>query len=317
MLMVVEIFCCYAHEDALLLKRLKKHIIPLQREGLISILNDTDISPGTNWEEEIDKHLNTAQIILLLISPDFIASEYCYSEEMKQAMKRHDHGKTRVIPIILRYVDWQKTPFGKLQALPAGARPITSWHNLDEAFFNVEKGIRKAVEELKGFTLRDTLETISVAVRSLTISPNGRTLASGGLDSIIKVWNLHTGQLLHTLTGHSNHILSLTISPDEQTLASGGADSTIKVWNLHTGQLLRTLIGHTNSVLSVAISQDGQTLVSGGQDFTLKVWNVYTGQMLHTLVGHQGTVYSVAISPDGQTLASGSADSTIKIWQKK
>src|SRR5436309_15328243 len=94
----IEIFCCYARKDQELLNDLKTHLIPLQREGLISIWNDTDISPGTNYEEEINRHLNTAHIIILLIGPDFMASDYCYSNDMQQAIKRHNRGEARAIP---------------------------------------------------------------------------------------------------------------------------------------------------------------------------------------------------------------------------
>src|SRR5947209_19761168 len=117
MISPVEIFCCYAHKDRKLLNKLKTYLIPLQRQGSITIWNDTDISPGTNWEEEIKKHLDTAHIILLLISPSFMASEYCYSTEMQRAMQRHERGEARDIPIIVRRVHWQDTPFAKLQAL--------------------------------------------------------------------------------------------------------------------------------------------------------------------------------------------------------
>src|SRR5713101_1991425 len=118
MALPMEIFCCYAREDRSFLNKLKMHLMPLQREGLISIWNDTDIRPGTNDEEEINRHLNTADIILLLVSADFMASEYCYSVEMKRAMERHERGEAYVIPIILRPIYWQQAPFGKLQALP-------------------------------------------------------------------------------------------------------------------------------------------------------------------------------------------------------
>src|SRR5207237_2712073 len=96
------------------------------------------------------QHLNTARIILLLVSPDFIDSDYCYGVEMKRAMERHERGEARVIPVILRLVYWKKAPFGKLQALPTDAKPVTSpkWHSQDEAFFDVSEGIRTAVEEL-------------------------------------------------------------------------------------------------------------------------------------------------------------------------
>lgn len=145
----VEVFCCYARKDQPLLLELKTHLTPLQREGLITLWADTDINAGIEWEEEIRRHLNSAQIILLLISPDFIASEYCYSVEMQRAIERHERGEAQVIPIILRPVDWQGMPFGKFQALPTNASPVTSgkWHHQDEAFYEVAKGIRDAVAE--------------------------------------------------------------------------------------------------------------------------------------------------------------------------
>jgi TIR domain len=145
----VEIFCCYSRKDQPLLNELKAHLMPLQRQGLVKIWADTDISAGTEWEKEIEKHLDTAQIILLLVSPDFINSDYCYSKEMKRAIERHERGEARVIPVILRHVYWQGL-FGNFQALPKDALPITdpNWHNLDRALFNVAEGIRKVVEEL-------------------------------------------------------------------------------------------------------------------------------------------------------------------------
>src|SRR5262249_27504005 len=110
----IEIFCCYAREDQPLLLKLRTHLAFLEREGSLRIWHDMDISPGTEWEEVSNKHLNTAHIILLLVSPDFMASEYCYSKEMKQAMERHERGEACVIPILLRACIWQNTPFGKL-----------------------------------------------------------------------------------------------------------------------------------------------------------------------------------------------------------
>src|SRR5205823_1825905 len=114
----------------------------LRRQGLISVWHDRNISAGTEWEREINAHLNTAQVILLLVSPDFMDSDYCFSIEMMRAMERHERGEAQVIPIILRPVYWQGAPFGKLQALPTDAKHVTgpSWHNLDEAFFDVAEG---------------------------------------------------------------------------------------------------------------------------------------------------------------------------------
>jgi len=124
--------------------------MPLQRQWLITLWADTDIGAGAEWEKEIEKHLDTAQIILLLISPAFMNSDYCYSKEMQRAIDRHERGEARVIPVVLRSVLWQEEPLNKLQALPTGGKPITSrsWRNLDEAFLDVVKGIQKAVKEL-------------------------------------------------------------------------------------------------------------------------------------------------------------------------
>jgi AAA+ ATPase superfamily predicted ATPase len=146
--MPVEIFFCYAHEDEPLRQGLEKQLRALKRQGLIDVWHDRKIGVGTDWEEEIDKHLNKAQVILLLISPDFMDSDYCYGIEMMRAIERHERGEAHVIPIILRPVYWQGAPFGKLQALPTNAKPVTRWGNRDDAFLDIANGIRNAVQHL-------------------------------------------------------------------------------------------------------------------------------------------------------------------------
>jgi hypothetical protein len=145
--MAIKIFCSYAHEDEALLNKLRVQLRPLEREGLIELWHDRDISAGTEWEHEIDAHLDTADIVLLLVSPDFMNSNYCYGIEMKQAIDRHNAGEARVIPILLRPTDWQGAPFDKLQALPTNAEPTTCWRNRDKAFLDVEQGIRKDIQQ--------------------------------------------------------------------------------------------------------------------------------------------------------------------------
>jgi len=147
----IRVFCSYARKDMRYLQELRMHLQGLQRQGIISLWTDTDISPGTVWEEEIAKQLFSAQIILLLVSPDFLASEYVFSKEMSIALERHQLGEARVIPVILRPVLWKDAPFGKLQALPRDGKPVTdrSRGSLDEAFFEIAEGIRLACEELQ------------------------------------------------------------------------------------------------------------------------------------------------------------------------
>src|SRR5437764_167975 len=129
----VEIFCSYAHEDEPLRSALVKHLSALRHQGLITSWYDREIDAGQEWAKEIEKHLNTAHIILLLVSSDFLDSGYCYGVELKRAMERHRGGEACVIPIILRPVDWEDEPLGQLNVLPFDGRPVTSWPNPDEA----------------------------------------------------------------------------------------------------------------------------------------------------------------------------------------
>ena len=183
--MSVNVFFCYAHEDEPLLKRLKVYLTPMQRLGLIALWHDRDISAGTAWEQEISEKLNTAQIILLLVSPDFMASDYCYGVEMKRALERHQRKEARVIPVILRQIDWQDI-LGDIQALPTDAQPVLSplWHSPDDAFFDVAQGIRKVVMQLTPRTLTGHTGGVS----SVAISADGQTVVSGSSDKTIKVW---------------------------------------------------------------------------------------------------------------------------------
>jgi len=144
----IEVFFSYAHKDEHLRDQLANHLSILKWQHIITEWYDREISAGTEWAGKIDAHLNTARIILLLISSDFLASDYCYSIEVTRAMERHAAGEACVIPVILRPVVWQGAPFEKLQALPKNAIPVISWSDIDEAFTNVAEGIRKVVEEI-------------------------------------------------------------------------------------------------------------------------------------------------------------------------
>src|SRR5438034_895380 len=115
----VILFYSYAHEDEPLRNELEKHLSLLQRRGVITTWHDRKIVPGTDWAHVIDSHLNEAAIILLLISPDFMASDYCYGNEMQLALDRHKQGLAHVVPILLRPVDWQDAPFSHLHYLPS------------------------------------------------------------------------------------------------------------------------------------------------------------------------------------------------------
>ncbi len=151
--MPYEVFISYSHEDRPLLNELVAHLSILQKQKLISTWKDIDISPGTEWEKQIMNCLNSAQIILLLISSDFINSNFCYSIEMERAIQRHKADEARVIPIILRPVYLKGAPFEMLDVLPLDAKkrvkPIVSWTPHDEGYRNVVEGIAHAIDDLK------------------------------------------------------------------------------------------------------------------------------------------------------------------------
>jgi len=144
----VTIFYSYAHEDERYRKKLENHLSLMRRQGMIAEFHDRKIVPGTDWAKAIDEHLGVAAVILLLISPDFIASDYRYGIEMQRALERHRAGAARVIPILLRPVDWKEASFAHLQPLPQNGKPVTRWRHQDDAFLDVAKGIREAIESM-------------------------------------------------------------------------------------------------------------------------------------------------------------------------
>ncbi|MBO0798106.1 MAG: toll/interleukin-1 receptor domain-containing protein [Blastocatellia bacterium] len=145
----IQVFFSYSHKDEALRDELSTHLAVLKRQRLIREWHDRQIPAGDVWKEAIDDRINEAGVILLLISADFLASDYCHEIEMKRALERHEKREAVVIPIILRPCNWQGSPFGKLQALPKDARPVTTWPNRDEAFTNISEGIRRAIERLQ------------------------------------------------------------------------------------------------------------------------------------------------------------------------
>ena len=149
---MVNIFFSYSHKDEEFRDVLEIHLSALKRQGIISTWHDRRIGAGEELGNEISEHLEMDEIILLLVSPYFIASDYCYNIEMKRAMERHEKGEARVIPVIVHPCDWHGTPFGKLLAIPTDGKPISKFPNQHDGFLEVTKAIRKATEDIQGFS---------------------------------------------------------------------------------------------------------------------------------------------------------------------
>lgn len=145
----MNLFISYAREDEAYQKELRKHLSGLLRQKVITEWHDRKIVAGQDWGREISGQLQAASVVLLLVSPDFMDSDYCWEREMAHALAMGERGDAVVIPVIIRPVDFEDAPFSHLQALPTDARPVSRWDDHDEAWVDVVQGIRKALEQLR------------------------------------------------------------------------------------------------------------------------------------------------------------------------
>lgn len=157
---VVEIFFSYAHADEDLMNDVRRQLVIFERNGRILKWHDRQIPPGSEWRAEIDWRLDRARVVLLFVSPHFIESRYCYEVEGAAALRRHQIGEARVIPVILRPCSWQEAPFGKLQALPRDGKPVSQWADRDEACLEVARGVMAAVDALTAETGKSGAPTV-------------------------------------------------------------------------------------------------------------------------------------------------------------
>ena len=142
-----RVFYSYSHRDADLRARLATYLAPLRQQKKIVEWHDRRIEPGGDWENEISEQLNSAHLILLLVTEDFLASEYCFGVEVERALARLKSGEVSVVPVLVKPCLWQESRFSELQIIPRDAKAITSWTSSDEAFVNVANEIRKLVSE--------------------------------------------------------------------------------------------------------------------------------------------------------------------------
>ena len=161
----VTLFISYAHRDEELKTQLDKHLTPLKLQKVIDKWSDRQIEGGQDWAHQIDSNLKSADIILLLVSPDFVSSEYCAGIELKEAMHRYRNGDAVVVPVILEPCDWKWLDFGKLQATPKDGKAITDWPNINSAFLDVTNTIRQIAQGLLDQRQKKLEEKLAAAAR--------------------------------------------------------------------------------------------------------------------------------------------------------
>lgn len=166
--MALKVLSCYTLADKDMAVKLKEHLSPLVNNGLISLWDNDNIIPGTELKQEVDKHLDEAQIILLLITSSFLASEYCYNVEVQRAIERHERKETWVIPVLLQPSLWRMPPLDKLTTpLPDNTKPVALWSNRQQGFENVAQGILKVVEQWNTHSLADPTEERRALIANL------------------------------------------------------------------------------------------------------------------------------------------------------
>ena len=180
-----SVFFSYSHKDEALRNQLETHLAMLKRQGVISTWHDRRLVAGDNLDHGIATELDRADIILLLVSSDFLASDYCYGVEVDRALKRNAAGEARVIPIILRPCEWHGAPFGKLLAAPTDGRPVTKWPDIDDAFLDITKAIRAAAMPEGGAVAKSSKVQHAVGDAQSTPGPRSSNLPTKESDGSI------------------------------------------------------------------------------------------------------------------------------------
>ncbi len=319
----ISIFFSYAREDEPLLVELKKYLQPIKRQGLISEWYDNNISAGLEWQQERATQLDSASIIALLISPDFLASDYIYNVEMQRAMQRHTEGTARVIPILLKPSHWENAPFTRLTPLPTSGQPITSWSDRNAAFLDVTRALSTAINDLRDQPSKQQNSLNSVSALDI------QNVSENSDDQNATVTKI--GTYIYTYDIHSGRVCVVNWSPSGKHIVSGGEGGVAYIWDSKTGHNFVTYRNHTNSIFpakrvvwDAKWSPDGRFVASCGIGVTVHIWDAQTGKDL-ILYNHQmmtdfvTETFTLSWSPDGASIASATGglhdiDQTIHIW---
>lgn len=322
------IFFSYSHRDRKLRDHLERHLSALKQQAIISSWHDGSVLPGQEWDEAIKSNLNSAQIILLLISADFLSSDYINRIELTRALERHQQGAAVVIPIILRPVYWGNTPFAKLKVLPLDGKAVIKWATIDEAFENVAQGIKIAAEALlrnapsqysevdesldldRPITIRRIRKQEKIdaqVIANVAFHPNGHLMAYS-LDN--KLFLLQLSDVFPERLGvHSKADHRVPNAPDVTRLPSTSASDCGEFTASHECE------AHIHRITDISFSPVGDLVASSDTNGNIKFWSLETRECIGEISEHSDAVTSITFSPQGSFFASAGYDEFIHIWQ--
>jgi sugar lactone lactonase YvrE len=334
-----KVFISYSHQDRKWLERLRRHLRPLERDHAIEIWDDTKIEAGANWRAEIGTALQSAKVAILLVSADFLASEFIVSEELPRLLAAADQDGAIILPLIVspcRFIHTES--LSKFQAVNSPTKPLIRLDTAEreDLFVTVSEEIVAALAPLRQTAIvpaepkpgprtkksattakrirqpREPPPVAAPVVKPVRAKPKRRSSSAEASASVQPSPGVQVLEI-------GDKVNSVAFSPDGEFIASGTGGEVIvigkniSICRVSNGKI-RTFEGHNWRVLGVAFSPDGTVLASASSDKTIKLWRVADGKEVSRLEGHTDGVSSVAFSPDGGTLVSGSFDQTVRLW---
>jgi WD40 repeat protein len=267
------------------------------------------------------------EVLAVAVTPD---GRYVVSGLRNGTLKVWDLASGRVVHTMADYKEGGHTPsrytaagYGPSRCVE-GVRGVAMTPNGRYAISGLSNGTLKVWDLARGRVVQvladpeedgDTLSHHYGEVHAVAVTPDGRHAISGLPNRTLKVWNIESGQAVHTLLGHESAVLAVAVTPDGRHVVSGSANGILMVWELASGRKVHTLEGHRHRVTAVAVTPDGQHAVSGSYDKTLMIWDLARGGVVRISEGHESAVLAVAVTPDGRYVVSGSADGILMIWE--